>query len=192
VDRAWSVAVAHPHPWELGELSWWLAVAGERREVPIPLARPFTLMLDGDFAAAAAEWRTLGCPLWVALSLAAAPELAGARQALELADSIGAPAIRQAILADRHARGLPVPRGPRPTSRANPAGLTAREIDVLRLLVDGLSNADVAQRLFLSEKTVGHHVSAVLHKLGEPTRSRAVASAIRQGILPPQPDAMRG
>jgi DNA-binding CsgD family transcriptional regulator/tetratricopeptide (TPR) repeat protein len=192
VDRAWSVSAAHPHRWELGELSWWLAVAGVRREAPIPLARPFALMLDGDLAAAAEEWRARGCPLWEALSLAAAPELADARQALELADSIGAPAVRQAILADRHARGLPVPRGPRPTSRANPAGLTAREIDVLRLLVDGLSNADVAQRLFLSEKTVGHHVSAVLHKLGEPTRSRAVASAVRQGILPPRPDAVHG
>ena len=58
-------------------------------------------------------------------------------------------------------------------------------MDVLRLLVDGLSNADVADHLYLSEKTVGHHVSAVLHKLGEPTRSRAVAAAIRQGIVSP-------
>ena len=188
VDRAWSVCVSYPHPWELGELSWWLAVAGVRREAPVPLGRPFALMLAGNYAAAADDWQERGCRLWVALALAAAPELAAARRALELVDELGAPAIRQAILADRHARGLPVPRGPRPTSRANPAGLTAREIDVLRLLVDGLSNADVAQRLFLSEKTVGHHVSAVLHKLGEPTRSRAVASAIRQGILAPQSD----
>jgi len=188
VDRAWPVAIAHPHPWELGELSWWLAVADVRRTVPIPLARPFALMLDGDLAAAAEEWRARGCPLWVALSLAAAPGLAEARQALDLVDTIGAPAVRQAILADRHARGLPLPRGPRPASRANPSGLTTREIDVLRLLVEGLSNADVAQRLFLSEKTVGHHVSSVLHKLGEPTRSRAVATAVRQGIVAAHPD----
>jgi DNA-binding CsgD family transcriptional regulator len=186
------VAAANPHPWELGELAWWLAVAGVRRPAPVPLARPFALMLDGDLTGAAEDWQERGCPLWTALSLAAAPGLAGARQALDLVDSIGAPAVRRAILADRHARGLPLPRGPRPTSQANPAGLTAREIDVLRLLVDGLSNADVAQRLFLSEKTVGHHVSAVLHKLGEPTRSRAVASAIRQGILAPLPDAVHG
>jgi DNA-binding NarL/FixJ family response regulator len=55
---------------------------------------------------------------------------------------------------------------------------------VLALLVQGLSNAEVADRLFLSEKTVGHHVSAVLRKLGEPTRSRAVAAALRRRIVP--------
>jgi DNA-binding NarL/FixJ family response regulator len=86
----------------------------------------------------------------------------------------------------RHARGLTVPRGPRPASRANPAGLTAREVEVLGLLADGLSYAEVAERLILSEKTVGHHVSAVLRKLGEPTRSRAVAAALRLGIIPPR------
>src|SRR5215467_11867774 len=76
--------------------------------------------------------------------------------------------------------------GPRPTSRANPAGLTAREAEVLGLLADGLSYAEVAEALILSEKTVGHHVSAVLRKLGEPTRPRAVATALRLGIIPPR------
>ena len=56
-------------------------------------------------------------------------------------------------------------------------------MEVLELLADGLSNADLAKRLYLSEKTVGHHVSAVLRKLGEPTRARAVAKARRTGIL---------
>jgi len=70
-------------------------------------------------------------------------------------------------------------------TQANPSQLTAREMDVLRLLAEGLSNSEVAGRLFLSEKTVGHHVSAVLRKLGQPTRSRAVATAIRQGIVRP-------
>jgi DNA-binding CsgD family transcriptional regulator/tetratricopeptide (TPR) repeat protein len=186
IDRAWPLSVAHPHPWDLGELSWWLAVAGVRRPTPVPIARPFALMVAGNWQAAAAEWQALGCPLRQALALAATPELAAARQGLMLAESLGAAGVRRAMLADRHARGLPLPRGPRPASRANPSGLTAREIDVLRLLVDGLSNADVARRLFLSEKTVGHHVSSVLHKLGEPTRSRAVATALRRGIVQPQ------
>lgn len=147
-------------------------------------------MLEGDWLAAAAEWQLLGCPLWQALALMASTDLADARAALAVVDALGAPAVRAAMLVDRHARGLALPRGPRPTSRANPSGLTAREIDVLRLLVDGLSNAEVAQRLFLSEKTVGHHVSSVLRKLGEPTRSRAVASAVRRGIIAPRPDAV--
>lgn len=160
-------------------------MAGVRRESPVPVARPYALMLDGQWQAAADEWQALGYPLWTALALARSPQLAAARQALELVDSLGATATRQAILRDRHAACLPVPRGPRTASLANPVGLTGREIDVLRLLVDGLSNADMADQLFLSEKTVGHHVSSVLRKLGEPTRSRAVAAAIRQGLVTP-------
>jgi DNA-binding CsgD family transcriptional regulator/tetratricopeptide (TPR) repeat protein len=183
VDHAWPAAVRQPHPWELGELSWWLAVAGERRETPIPVATPFAAMLAGAWQQAADGWQRVGCPLWRALALAAAPDLAAARTALELVDELGAPAVRLAILRDRHALGLPVPRGPRPASQANTWGLTAREVEVLALLVDGLSNAELAQQLFLSEKTVGHHVSAILRKLGEPTRSRAVATALRQGIV---------
>jgi DNA-binding CsgD family transcriptional regulator/tetratricopeptide (TPR) repeat protein len=185
IDRVWQHAVDYPQPWDLGELSWWLSVAGVRRTSPVPVARPFALMLEGRWQAAADEWQALGCPLWQALALANAPQLAAARQALELVDALGASATRQAILRDRHAACLAVPRGPRPASRANPSGLTSREVDVLRLLVDGLSNADMADHLFLSEKTVGHHVSSVLRKLGEPTRSRAVAAAIRQGIVTP-------
>jgi len=185
IDRAWSLSVAHPHPWDLGQLSWWLAMAGIRRPTPVPVARPFAFLLEEVWRAAAEEWQALGCPLWQAMALAGVPELAAARHGLELVRSLGATAVRQAMLANRHARGLPVPRGPRPSSRRNPSGLTARELDVLRLLVDGLSNAEVARRLYLSEKTVGHHVSSVLHKLGEPTRSRAVVAALRQGIVQP-------
>ena len=91
--------------------------------------------------------------------------------------------MRGAVLRDRRLRGLAVPRGPRATSRANPSGLTTREVEVLGLLADGLSYAEVAERLIVSQKTVGHHVSSVLRKLGEPTRSRAVAAALRRGII---------
>jgi DNA-binding NarL/FixJ family response regulator len=143
-------------------------------------------MLEQDWTGAAEEWRQRRCPLWAALALAASPELADGRRALEIVDELGAPAVRRAVLRDRHARGLPVPRGPRGSSRGNPALLTARELEVLQLLADGLSNADLAQRLYLSEKTVGHHVSAVLRKVGEPTRSRAVAAALRRRLIAPR------
>ena len=111
---------------------------------------------------------------------------AAAQECLEILDGLGAPAVRHAVLRDRHARRLAVPRGPRPASRGNPAGLTAREAEVLQLFADGLSYAEVAGRLILSEKTVGHHVSAILRKLGEPTRARAVAAALRLGAIPPR------
>jgi ATP/maltotriose-dependent transcriptional regulator MalT len=184
VDRAWATAVVHANPWAVGELSWWLATAGVRRAVPVPVAEPFRLMLDGDWMAAADVWTTLGCPVWVALALGASPQAADGRRALEIVDRLGAAGVRRALLRSRSEQGVPVPRGPRPSSRGNPAGLTAREFEVLRLLAQGLSNADVAGRLFLSEKTVGHHVSAVLRKLGEPTRSRAVAAALRRHMVP--------
>jgi DNA-binding NarL/FixJ family response regulator len=76
-----------------------------------------------------------------------------------------------------------VPTGPRRSTRRNPAGLTARELEVLGLLVEGLRNADIADRLFLSRRTVDHHVSAILRKLGVETRGQAAAAADRLGVL---------
>jgi DNA-binding CsgD family transcriptional regulator/tetratricopeptide (TPR) repeat protein len=185
IDRAWALAVAHPRRWELAELSWWLDLAGQPRPSPLPLPPPFALFRDGDFPGAAAAWEDLGSPLWAARSLSAAPALDLARRGFELVDAMGTPALRDALARDRNARGWPVPRGPRPSSRANVHGLTTREVEVLALIAQGLTNAEIAQRLFLSEKTVSHHVSAVLRKVDEPTRARAVASALRQGIVQP-------
>ena len=81
-----------------------------------------------------------------------------------------------------------MPRGPRPSTRRNEARLTARELEVLRLLADGLRNAAIAERLFLSPRTVDHHVSAILRKLDVQSRGEAVAEAGRLGLLQdPQP-----
>jgi DNA-binding CsgD family transcriptional regulator/Tfp pilus assembly protein PilF len=186
IDWAWAAALAHPEPWELGELTWWLHVAGEHRPVPAPLPAPFALMLAGEHRAAVSEWRGRGCPLWAAYALAFSADTRDAQESLDLLDQVGAPAVRRAVLRDRRAHGLALPRGPRPASRANPAGLTPREIEVLSLLADGLSYAEIADRLILSQKTVGHHVSAVLRKLSEPTGPRAVAAALRLRIIPPK------
>jgi DNA-binding NarL/FixJ family response regulator len=80
-------------------------------------------------------------------------------------------------------RGLA--RGPRPATRANPANLTARELEVLTLVAEGLRNAEIAQRLFISIKTVDHHVSAILTKLGVRSRQEAAMAATRLGIVSP-------
>ena len=77
-------------------------------------------------------------------------------------------------------RGLP--RGLRPATKANPANLTPRELEVLVLVAQGLRNADVARRLVLSERTVAHHVSSILRKLGVRSRAEATAEAIRRGV----------
>lgn len=81
------------------------------------------------------------------------------------------------------ARGAAVPRGPRPATRANPAELTSRELEVLRLVAAGMRNADVADELVLSPRTVDHHVSAILRKLHMKTRGEAAAAATRLGLL---------
>ena len=76
-----------------------------------------------------------------------------------------------------------IPRGPRESTRSNPAQLTNRHIDVLVLLKEGLQNAEIADKLFISAKTVDNHISSILSKLGVNTRAKAVREAIRLGIL---------
>ena len=118
------------------------------------------------------------------LALAGSDDDAVLRRSLGELQGLGAEpaaAIVARRLRERGARGLP--RGPRPSTKQNPAGLTAREVEVLELVAEGLRNADIGQRLFLSEKTVGHHVSSILHKLEVRTRGQASAEAQRLGIV---------
>jgi DNA-binding NarL/FixJ family response regulator len=101
-----------------------------------------------------------------------------------LSDVVGArPA---AAIVARRLRALGVrgvPRGPRPSTQENPAGLTTRELEVLAPVAEGLRNAEIAERLIVTRKTVDHHVSAILRKLDAPTRGQAAAAAIRLGLL---------
>ena len=125
----------------------------------------------------------LGCPYDAAIALAGADDEAALRRSLDELQRLGAEpaaAIVARRLRERGARGLP--RGPRPSTRENPAGLTAREVEVLGLVAEGLRNADIAERLFLSEKTAGHHVSAILRKLDVRNRGEAAAEAQRLGL----------
>jgi DNA-binding NarL/FixJ family response regulator len=75
-----------------------------------------------------------------------------------------------------------IARGPRPTTRANPVGLSDREVQVLILVTDGLRNAEIAERLVVSTRTVDHHVSAVLAKLGARSRLEASQKAAALGL----------
>jgi DNA-binding NarL/FixJ family response regulator len=104
---------------------------------------------------------------------------------LALLDGLGASQTAQRLRRQLRRRGtLRVPRGPIRATAANPAGLTGRQVEVLGLLAEGLSDAEIAARLSLSTKTVSHHVSAVLAKLGVTSRHQAVAAARRLGVVP--------
>jgi DNA-binding CsgD family transcriptional regulator/tetratricopeptide (TPR) repeat protein len=139
---------------------------------------PYASALAGDWRSAAAAWLDLGDPYEHALALAESDQVEPGLEALAILDGLGAaPAV---ALVRRRLRGLGVtrlPRRPQPGTLANPAGLTDRQLEILRLVATGLSNAEIAQRLVVSPRTVDHHVSAILAKLGVPTRREAAARA---------------
>jgi DNA-binding NarL/FixJ family response regulator len=94
--------------------------------------------------------------------------------AVRLADDLGAVPLAARVRRPLRAQGMKgVPRGRQPATRANPAGLTTRQLDVLELVREGLTDAEIAQRLVLSVRTVNHHVAAVLIKLGVDNRRDA-------------------
>jgi DNA-binding CsgD family transcriptional regulator len=147
-------------------------------EVPDRLATPFEMMIAGDWEGAAAEWNRIGCPYEEAMALSEG-DTAAKFQALEIFDSLGARPAGQWLRSTLRVEGIEsIPRGPRQATRENPEGLTSRQAEVYELITKGLSNGEIAERLFISQKTVEHHVSAVFAKLGVTSRGEAIARAL--------------
>jgi DNA-binding CsgD family transcriptional regulator len=174
--------------WLRGEFAWLLWQVGERDVPADDLAEPFALQIAGDFVGAAATWHALGCPYDEAGALAESADPALVRRAVATFERLGAkPALTNAVHRLR-ALGVhdvpPVRRGPRASTRSNPAGLTQREAEVLALVAAGLRNADIAERLYLTPKTVSHHLSAIYAKLGVETRIEAAQAASQRGMTP--------
>ena len=183
-EEAFDLALRRDSPWLLGEIALWRRRAGLSDEISNAVAEPYALELDGAYERAARRWTEIGCPYEAALSLSHADGEVEARRALDdlqRLDAAPAAAIVARRLRERGARGLP--RGPRPATRRNPAGLTARELEVLALLVEGLRNAEVAARLYLSVKTVDHHVASIFRKLEVRNRGEAASLAVRRGLV---------
>jgi ATP/maltotriose-dependent transcriptional regulator MalT len=181
-EGALELARERKSAWVIGELACWRRRAGGD-ESPLGAAEPYALELAGDQAGAAERWTALGCPYEAALALAGADEEAELRRALDAFQGLGArPAATIAArrLRERGARG--VPRGPRPATQRNPASLTRRELEVLELVAQGKTNAEIAQALWLSPSTVRRHVENVYGKLGVRTRGQASAEAARLGL----------
>ncbi len=181
---ALELAIEHDSLWLTGELAVWHTRAGLEVEAPLRTAEPYALQLAGEWRRAAVMWRELGCPYEAALALADGDDEPSLRESLDELQGLGASAavaIVRRKLRQHGARGLA--RGPRQVTRSHPAGLTRRESEVLALLAAGLRNAEIAERLFLSHRTVDHHVAAVLRKLGVRTRGQATARATELGLL---------
>ncbi len=164
-------------------LLFWRRLAGLDVRVRDDSA-PYGLALSGRWTEAAEAWSRRSCPYEAALALSQSGTVDGLREAHAELQRLGARPL--ATLVARELRGLGVrdlPRGPRATTKANGASLTARELEVLALVAEGLRNAEVAERLVVSRRTVDHHVSAILRKLDAGSRGEAAATAQRLGLL---------
>ena len=168
--------------WNSGSIAFWLWKLGELPQTPEGIAEPYRLVMEGEPLAAAEMWSAIGCPYERAIALAHGDH-AAQLEALEALETLGATAIAARLRKDLRDQGLSVPRGKGQKTRSHTAGLTARQAEVLRLLEEGLSNTEIADRLFVSPRTVEHHVSAILAKLDSSTREAAVSRARADGLL---------
>lgn len=147
------------------------------------MAAPYRMLLHGDWQGAAAIWADLDAPYERALALAQGDE-AAQRLALEIFEALGARPVASHVRDIMRRNGVNhIARGPRRTTRANSAGLTQRQMEVLQLIERGFSNKRIAEHLTISPKTVDHHVSAVLGKLDAGSRGQATAAARDSGLI---------
>jgi DNA-binding CsgD family transcriptional regulator len=179
----YELALRQGSPWDVGGLAIWRWRGGVLDDVPEGLPEPYVLELAGEARLAAQEWLRLGEPYPQAVALLGSLHTEDVLEAIEVLDRLGAIAVlplARARLRDLGATS--VPRGRASSTRRNPGGLTDRQLEVVRLLGRGLSNAEIARELVLSPKTVEHHVAAVLTKLAAASRLEAAEAARRLGI----------
>ena len=168
--------------WSAGSIAFWLWKLGELEAVPAGIAEPYRLVIEGNPLAAAEMWKKLGCPYERAIALSHGDSTAQL-QALSLFDTLGATAVAAKLRKTMRGQGIAVPRGKGRATRGHRAGLTARQAEVLELLAEGLTNIEIADRLFLSLRTVQNHVAAILMKLDVTSRDAAVDAARDRGAL---------
>lgn len=167
-----------------GVLGYWASRLG--LEPPVGrIPGPAGMEWDGQVAEASQSWEERGYPIEAAVTKALLPD-ADLEEVFSNLSRLGADGVIRGLRRELQRRGVArIPRGQRQATRQNPAGLTERQAEVLSLMVSGLSNAGIADELFISEKTASHHVSAVLTKLNVTSRLQAVALATANGWSTP-------
>jgi DNA-binding CsgD family transcriptional regulator/tetratricopeptide (TPR) repeat protein len=190
-ERAWrELGTLHPvgltDRWIAGALAVWRRRLGGAPEEIGAVPRPYELELAGDYTEAADAWDKLQSPYNAAWVRSLGEDEDDLRRAHEAFVALGARPAAAIVARKLRDRGVRVARGPRAGTREHPAGLTSREAEVLDLVAEGLTNAEIGARLFISEKTVGHHVSSILGKLGVGSRYEAakLASEDRELVRP--------
>ena len=163
--------------WGASRLAAWAAVAGIDLGLDPPVAPPYAAMFERDWLGAADAFGEIGWTYDRALMLSLLDDEPALVEALDIARRLGADPLTRRVAGRMRELGLRVPPGPREATRANPAGLTARQLEVLALLSEGLTNAEIAERLVVSPRTAEHHVAAVLTKLGATSRREAARRA---------------
>jgi DNA-binding CsgD family transcriptional regulator/tetratricopeptide (TPR) repeat protein len=164
-------ALSQQHSWFVGEMAYWQWKSGESIHAPDWIAEPYILQMNGKWELAAERWRVLRCPYEQARALSESGSETPLREALSIFERLGAAPMIAVTQSELRALGVRrIPRRPRNSTRSNPAGLTSRELEVASLLSEGLTNRQIADRLFLSTRTVEHHVSSAFAKLGARSR----------------------
>jgi DNA-binding CsgD family transcriptional regulator/tetratricopeptide (TPR) repeat protein len=159
--------------WGAARVAGWAALAGIDVGLGRPVAPAYAAMFDRDWQAAADAFGVVGWTYDRALMLSLLDDEESLAESIGIARGLGAEPLTRRVAGRMRELGLRVPAGPRGTTRANPAGLTARQLEVLALLREGLTNSEIAERLVVSPRTAEHHVAAVLLKLGAPSRREA-------------------
>jgi DNA-binding CsgD family transcriptional regulator/tetratricopeptide (TPR) repeat protein len=173
----------HRSQWQASEIAQWLYLSGDLQAVPEGMREPHRLLCQGKWEQAAAWWLEHGLPYERAVALSFG-DVDARLQALGILDGLGAVPLAARIRSELQSEGVKgVPRGPQKSTRQHDLGLTARQAEVLALLGEELTNSQIADRLFLSTRTVDHHVSAILSRLGADSREEAVRIAADRGIL---------
>jgi len=183
-DATYHKCLAMDAWWALGDIACWRRRAGEDIAVDPRMPERYRAELAGEWEKAAALWSALGCEYRAALALAGAETEDPLRQSLVKLQRLGARTSAAVIARKLRELGASrIARGPRASTRSNPGQLTGRELEVLGLVSAGLRNAEIATRLFLTPKTVDHHVSAILRKLDVRSRADATRAASRLGLF---------